>query len=301
MNDYVLRIHLKPGLCKDRKKLIDLCLRSEEQFLAIGWNGVYRSNNIGSYEDYYLANKAALSRVDGAINRFYEAQENDLFWTRDLDGCYWICRAKGKAEPMLDEELSIGAIIPVEAYPVGLEVPGQIKASFTRARGGTTQRIYDSVILEYSKQTFNQASGRRQYEVRTVREELLDNLPEFDLEELVISYLQLKENYYLLSNSIALKSTTPKIECELIHRDIPGKKAVVQVKGGHDKALDARDYTEFLDSGFTVYLYAPVIRNSDISENCVVITKEDLNGFFKENRQFLPASVTMWESIINKD
>ena len=37
---------------------------------------------------------------------------------------------------------------------------------------------------------------------------ILDNLPDFDLEELVISYLQIKKNFYVLSNSIANKSTT---------------------------------------------------------------------------------------------
>lgn len=92
----------------------------------------------------------------------------------------------------------------------------------------------------------------------------LDNLPDFKLEELVIAYLQLKENYYVLSNSIANKSTTVKIECELISRDISTpRKAVVQVKGGHSRKIDASDYKEYVNDGYLVYLYAPQIVNKD--------------------------------------
>ena len=50
---------------------------------------------------------------------------NDLFWTRDLNGVYWICRVKKTAKAYLNKELDIGAILPVEAYEFGLEVPGR--------------------------------------------------------------------------------------------------------------------------------------------------------------------------------
>ena len=74
-----------------------------------------------------------------------------FFWTRDLDGNYWICRALGTAQPCYDPKLDIGAIIPVNAYKYGLEVPGQIKASFNRPRGGTCQDLSEKIIVEFSK------------------------------------------------------------------------------------------------------------------------------------------------------
>ena len=67
-----------------------------------------------------------------------------------MNGYYWICRAKVGAQSFCDKEKDIGAVIPVEAYLYGLEVPGQIKASFNRPRGGTAERIYDRTILEMS-------------------------------------------------------------------------------------------------------------------------------------------------------
>lgn len=54
---------------------------------------------------------------------------------------YWICRARGEAVPKCDESLDIGAVVPVESYLVGLEVPGQISGSFNRSNGGIIQRL----------------------------------------------------------------------------------------------------------------------------------------------------------------
>src|SRR5699024_7642100 len=143
---------------------------------------------------------------------------------------------------------------------VGLDVPGQIKASFNRAHGGIAQNLYEESIIEFSKFLFNQKSGKSVYAYKKMNQDILRNLPDFELEELVISYLQLKENYYLLSNSIAKKSTTVKVECELISRDLSNpRKAVVQVKGGSNKEIDAREYQAFVDTGYFVYLFAPRI------------------------------------------
>ena len=120
------------------------------------------------------------------------------------------------------------------------------------------------------------------------------------MEELVIAYLQIKENYYVLSNSIANKSTTIKIECELISRDLSKlKKAVVQVKGGFSKEIDALDYKQFSDNGYLVYLFAPQIRNKDKVKNVVEITKKDLITFYKEYKTILPDSITKWENLFS--
>ena len=119
-----------------------------------------------------------------------------------------------------------------------MQVPGQIKASFTRINGSTAGYIRDGIIVEYSKLVFNQLSQSNYYQVILYVGGLLDNLPDFDLEELVISYLQVKENYYVLSNSIAKNSTTIKIECEMMSRDVENpRKAVVQVKGKKQESL----------------------------------------------------------------
>jgi hypothetical protein len=295
----VTRIHLKTS-GESRKELIDFCLNSEKQYVAIGWSGAFETNpSIKSYEDYYYAVKERYNcRADHSHNVFWNAKPNDLFWTRDLDGIYWICRATDKAMPMYIPKLDIGAVVPVCAYKYGLEVPGQIKASFNRPRGGVCQDFKDEIIIEFSKSTYNEKSGTAFYEIKPITGNLLDNLPDFELEELVISFIQLHEDYYLLSNSIAKKSTTIKIECELIHRNKNRlKKAVVQVKGGRNKCIDALDYKSYDDAGYMVYLYAPHIVNLDKLKNAIYISREQLLSFYKDYKSILPDSITKWEII----
>lgn len=299
--DYVTRIHLKTD-DRYRAAMIDFCLKREHQYLAIGWSYIYQNvaNNISDYQDYYGAVKKSVKRTPAVLNVFQKTKRDDLFWTRDLDGVYWICRAKGAAEAYHDADLDIGAVVPVEAYPVGTQVPGQIKAAFNRARGGTSQRIWDKLMIEYSKSVFNTACGETYYTVKKLEGNILDNLPDFDLEELVISYLQITQDYYVLSNSIANKSTTIKIECELMSRNLDRpEKAVVQVKGRKAAPLDARQFVEFEQEGYKVYLYAPTVVNLDSLSNGVRISDEDLLEFYHRYQLNLPQSITCWENLLD--
>ncbi|MDU2658599.1 MAG: hypothetical protein E7C60_12000, partial [Clostridium perfringens] len=117
------------------------------------------------------------------LNIFSFAEVNDLFWTRDLNGIYWICRVKEVAKVYLNKKLDIGAVLPVEAYAFGLEVPGQLKASFNRPKGGITEKLKDINIIEYSKFVFNKLSNEEYYDV---------NLNEFI--HILIDFLLLKDD-----------------------------------------------------------------------------------------------------------
>ena len=235
--------------------MVDFCLNNSEQYVGIGWSRLSEGIKSNDFQEYYNRIKQESGKANPAINIFQNAKVDDLFWTRDLNGIYWICRVKSRAEVICDKLMDIGSLIPVEAYNFGMQVPGQIKASFNRVNGGTAGYIRDKIIIEYSKLIFNLLSKSNYYKVIPSKGAVLDNLPAFDLEELVISYLQIKENYYVLSNSIAKKSTTIKIECEMISRDINNpRKAVVQVKGKKAKELDALDFKQYVDEGYLVYL-----------------------------------------------
>ncbi len=230
-----MRINIKPSCSDDeREKLIEDCLKSnpEGQYVAIGWSYVYTDDgklsepkSFASYEEFYYETVKCIRerkrKVNHALNSFLYVNEGDLFWTRDLNGFYWICRAKGKAEPRYVYKWDVGAVVPVKAYRVGLEVPGQIKASFNRPHGGVIDDSFDEMMINYSKHIYNQfeIDDRRKYNNISKQEgSIIRNLPPEDLEELVISYLQIKQNYYLLSNSIANGSTTVSIECEFLSR-----------------------------------------------------------------------------------
>lgn len=311
---YVTRINLKTAT-NQREKLIDFCLNGKNvftddekaqgkaQFLAIGWSCVdFESDDFSVFYntvvEYVHGQKR---RLNPALNIFNKACVNDLFWTRDLDGVYWICRVTEPAKAYLNKELDIGAVLPIEAYPLGLEVPGQIKASFNRARGGIVQRLHYPAIIEYSKFVFNKLCGEDYYDINlNIANNVIENLPDFELEELVISYLQIVKGYYLLSNSIANKSTTVKIECQLISRDVNNvKKAVVQVKGPKANELNASEFKAFEEEGYYIYLYAPGVKKLEEMKNVIQITTEELQEFYREYKAILPESITQFENLFN--
>ena len=306
--DYVTRFNLKTDT-KFRFDLIDLCLNDErkisdiKQCLAIGWSSVNVES--GQYADFYNAVKIYVhsqhKRINPALNIFSFAEVNDLFWTRDMNGFYWICRVNDTAKVYLNKALDIGAVLPVEAYKFGLEVPGQLKASFNRPKGGITEKLKDINIIEYSKFVFNKLSNEEYYDVNlNLANNVIANLPDFELEELVISYLQIVKGYYLLSNSIANKSTTVKIECQLISRDVNDvKKAVVQVKGPKAQVLDALDFKDYEDEGYYIYLYAPYIDNLEKMKNAICISDDELYAFYTEYKTILPESITQFENLFN--
>ena len=300
--DYVTRINLKTAT-DQREKLIDFCLHGKNQFLAIGWSCVdFESDDYSAFYDTVVEYVHGQNRrLNPALKIFKETRVNDLFWTRDLNGVYWICRVKNNAKAYLNKELDIGAVLPVEAYEFELEVPGQIKASFNRARGGIVQRLQYPTITEYSKFVFNKLSGKNYYDINlSIANNVIENLPDFELEELVISYLQIVKGYYLLSNSIANKSTTVKIECQLISRDVNNvKKAVVQVKGPKAPALNALTFKDYEDKGYYIYLYAPKVDNLEEMKNVIQFTTEELQAFYKEYKAILPESITQFENLFN--
>lgn len=312
--NYVTRINLKTAT-DQREKLIEFCLNGKNvftddekaqgkaQFLAIGWSCVdFKSDDYSAFYDTVVEYVHGQNRrLNPALKIFKEARVNNLFWTRDLNGVYWICRVKNPAKAYLNRELDIGAILPVEAYEFGLEVPGQIKASFNRARGGIVQRLQYPAITEYSKFVFNKLSGKNYYDINlSIANNVIENLPDFELEELVISYIQIVKGYYLLSNSIANKSTTVKIECQLISRDVNNvKKAVVQVKGPKAPALNALSFKDYENKGYYIYLYAPKVDNLEEMKNVIQITTEELQAFYKEYKAILPESITQFENLFN--
>ena len=178
--NFVARINLKTNT-PYRDELIDFCLKGEQQYLAIGWSRIYGEGEVLTYSEFYERLRQEPGRLNTVLNIFKDTHEDNLFWTRDLDGNYWICRAKGEVLTRCDKRLDIGALLPIDAYNFGMQVPGQIKAAFNRANAGTAQKIYDAIIVEYSKAIYNKLSQTNHYDVARLEGSLLDNLPDFDL------------------------------------------------------------------------------------------------------------------------
>ena len=107
--NYVARINLKTGTSY-RNELIDFCLKGEQQYLAIGWSRIYGEGEVLTYSEFYERLRQEPGRLNTVLNIFKDTREDNLFWTRDLDGNYWICRAKGEVLTRCDKRLDIGAL-----------------------------------------------------------------------------------------------------------------------------------------------------------------------------------------------
>lgn len=84
---------------------------SKKQYVAIGWSSQSEDLYRESFQEYYQRVKELSGRANPAINVFRDAKVDDLFWTRDLDGRYWICRVKLPVEVVCDKRLDIGAVL----------------------------------------------------------------------------------------------------------------------------------------------------------------------------------------------
>lgn len=298
----VTRINIKPSGI-DRDGLLHYCLDNpQKQFIVIGWSHIREKykDTIKSFADLWHCIKNSVPRINPALNIFWYAKKDDLFWTRDpRTGYYWICRALDVANVDYYNTLwDLGAQIPVEAYCVGLSIPGQLLRSFNKSRGGIVQTNFSGDIVNYSKYIYNKYSRKSYYVIEDpIQGDIIDNLPAAEIEELVITYLQVHDNYYLSSNSIAKNSTTPKIECTLFSRNKnTPRKAVVQVKSGH-YWLDGNDYKEYVNDGYIVYLYADNCYNTN-QTNIIQIPRKALLDFYNEYKTILPESITSWENLI---
>lgn len=72
--DYVARLHLKTGT-DFRQGLVDFCLNSKKQYVAIGWSSQSEDLYRESFQEYYHRVKELSGRANPAINVFKDISE----------------------------------------------------------------------------------------------------------------------------------------------------------------------------------------------------------------------------------
>ena len=301
------RLHLKTSAGQKgheggtREELVCLCLNQKSPFLAIGWSYLYNNYSIDSFYDYLQAYYAAENKKS-TPHCFSKLSIDDLVWTRDLNGVYYLCRIIDAPKHFENESdrlrLDIGAIIRVELLKVGLSVPGAIVSRFysTNGRQPALQAINNEKMLEYSKMIYNQLSGKIYYELLNTQYDIFEMLDAWDLEELVVNYLQIKYDYYLSKNSITKHDSTIKIECELFPRSKQvTKSAVVQVKVKRD-AEQPWDYYDdyYFKENKDVFIFYANEDYSGYKNEIKTISRKDLMDFISMYKKILPFSIQKW-------
>lgn len=266
----------------------------EHGLLGVGW-----PTGVGSgaeWKEYYNAGHVRY-RLKGdkgwwpALNALRNRMSvNDLCWTRDRRGEYYLGRITGGWEYRADAEHRRADVTNVRRcdwHKVGAVdgVPGKVVNSFRVSR--TLQAVDHRGARNYSQMLFNMMSGSELYPIAEVGPNILDLLLPEDLEDLVGIYLQ-NAGYRIVPSSC--KRSTVAYEFVLIHHRT-GERAVVQVKSGR-VPIDADVLDGVADR---VFLFAASGRYpGNLPEGTVCLKAEDLEDFLRRQPEVFPLRIRMW-------
>lgn len=228
------RLNIKPD-AQEGVDPVRFCL--DKQILGVGWPvdsdspldwktycRLGQSNYRGRWQKGWRA----------ATNAIHDRMKtNDLCWTRDPHGNYYLGRITGNWEYRSARRYREADIVNVRLcrwFPTGGvdSVPGKVLNSFRPNR--TVQAVYDETASFYSRLKYNQLIGKAVYDLSSDEElDLFSLISPEDCEDIVGIYLQEEHGYRLIPSS--RKRDT--VWTEFVLKKGNGKQAYVQVKQGN--------------------------------------------------------------------
>ena len=289
----LFRLHIRPtGGRGDPKISFAYCLN--HSCLGLGWAVDTSSPRDLDWPTYFeLAKKKYGIKGMSRVIYFKEnVKVNDLIWTRDATGVYYVARIIGdwKYQHSQDaDDADILNIMPCDLRRIENvdDVPGKVIAHF-RSRS-TIQRIYDPTTVLYSQLLWNDLVGPNQYEViiDKTSQNLFSLLNSEQCEDLVFIFLQTLD-WLVIPNS--RKIDTMAYEFILIHRKTK-KRAIVQVKTGNT-VLNADDWKGRKES---VFLFqANGLYSGTESQDVTLLSPKELEKFVQDNPPLLPGNINRW-------
>lgn len=234
------------------------------------------------------------SNWKAALRALHDRMEiDDLVWTRDRKGIYWLGRITGPWEYRGKPEYRQADVVNVRTCDwvrVGVEdtPPGRVANSF---RGRTLQRSKGKGVHQFSKLTYNRLADEQYYELERVDADIFSLLHPDDIEDLVALYLQ--ERGYRLIPSTAKKGT-PRYEF-VLRNEADGRKAVVQAKVSD--TLSVRDYEDDADVDEVFLFSARGGYRGGSSKHVHCLDPAEIRAFIHQNRHVMPDKVRTWLDI----
>ncbi len=266
----------------------------DHQILGIGWPVDVEAG--ADWDAYYRAAEDRYCKQGDkgwwpAINAIkHRMQVNDLCWTRDLSGLYYLGRIKSEWRYENTEKNIAADVLNVrdcDWKQVGLvdAVPGKVINSFIPSR--TVQRVDSESIEIYSAFLYNSLSSDYKYSLNPQEADLLSLISSEDCEDLLGLFLQ-EEGYRLIASSC--KASTAAYEFVMKHR-VTGESAVAQVKQG-EIDMDISDYSSmsckvFLFTTRGQYIGSP-------ADNVVCVQAETIRQFIREHKGLLSDRIKKW-------
>lgn len=271
----------------------------ERKLLGIGWP-VEGKGQLDWDQYYKLAEEAYYKNGDRgwwpAINAIKNRIEvNDLCWTRDWDGIYYIGRVTSEWRYENKDEYLKADVVNIRDcgwIRVGLvdAVPGKIVSSFIPRR--TLQRVDDETTALYSMYLYSVLASFK-YEIPTKSVDLLSLMSSEDCEDLVGLYMQ--ENGYRMIPS-SCKQDTAAYEFVMKHV-ASGKPAVAQVKK-QAGPLDVSPFSDTAYEPYEVFLFNTCgIYTGRCSSNVHCIEPEIIRDFIAKNSRILSDRIQNWVRI----
>lgn len=303
----VYRIHVRPdGGANDPKISFNYCL--EHRVLGMGWSVPEQEpqREALAWEEYIVAaenhyNNGGVSNVRYMKENIYE---DDLLWTRDTVGVYYLARVESGWEYVATEAAREADIVNFvrceQIHRLNVdEVPGKVVACFRPSR--TLQAMQDRTVAAYSRLLWNLRSETQHYPMEDQEiGDIYAFLDDKSTEDAVAIYLQSK-GWFIVPGS--RKADTMSYEYMLIHRDTK-ERAVIQVKTGRTP-LDRDEWSAIASrmSGSPSKVRAILFQSYGEYTGCEhrnveCISPDDLWEFIVRHPDLLPKSIVHWRDFV---
>lgn len=273
----------------------------EKQILGVGWPVYIPINN--DWDAYYQEAQRIYEkemRDKGwwpAANALrFRMKINDLCWTRDLSGIYYLGRIKSEWRYEEANEYSSADVLNVRDCDWNLvgkvdSVPGKVVNSYFRGR--TVQVVNDESVETYSSYLYNKFQNSEFYELPSSKLDFFKMLSAEDCEDLVGLYLQ-EKGYLIIPSSC--KINTAAYEYVMIHAKT-GDSAVAQVKQG-EIDIQISDYSAIPGQVFLFTTHGKYLGNPHKNVSC--LSPKEIFDFAKRNFQKMSGTIRRWLSITEK-
>jgi len=281
----VWRLNIKPDFNKevDPRKF---CL--DKGLLGVGW--AVDADTEADWETYRtLAEERYYKQGDKgwwpAINAIKNRMAlNDLCWTRDWNGVYYLGRITGDwiyqgSKENIDADIVNVRSCDWERVGPCNNVPGKVLNSFIPPR--TVQEIADETVSIFSQHLLNTLLGNSHYSIPKLKGDIFSLLTSDDCEDAVGLYMQ-AQGYSLVPSTC--KSDTLAYEFVMIHRET-GKTALAQVKNGYVD-LDMGGYGSMREDVFLFTSKGQYVGEPYSHVHC--IGRAELEDFIRGHLSLMP-------------
>jgi len=285
------RLHIRPkGGWADKSLSFNYCIANE--VVGMGW-GVPDKYGLTLDWDEYFRIASEIHKNLSNVKTFHDSVKiDDLIWTRDQDGIYWLARVRGDWQYYAEAPAFDADIVNIRDCDFAKienfdDVPGKVIACFRPKR--TIQKIKDKNMSYYSMLLWNKLAETPNYSLKgiKVKQNVFTYLNDEACEDVIFIYLQ-SLGYIVIPHS--RKADTMSYEF-IVFDPHTNQRAIVQVKTGQT-VLNKDDYRIFNQKVFLFQANGLYIGKEN--QNIICFNPVVIETFMRHNRNYMPNYINQW-------